>query len=764
MSCLPVSQQPWRIRRFLWASSIHERIQMMSRCLVFATSLFLCAAPAVAQGRPLSVERIWGSNEFASSLVTIRWAPDGQSYTHVEASPGATDLYQVDAVSGSQERLITGTELVPPGSEAPIRIESYQFSADRSKLLIFTNSERVWRQNTKGEYFVWDFVTRRLLPVSRQGGLQMFAKFSPDGRLVGFVRDNDLFVSEFASDREWRITRDGSDDIINGTSDWVYEEELGLRDAFRISPDGRRIAFWRLDQSRIEPFYLIDETPLYPEIVPVRYPKAGTPNSEVRIGVAEIETGETQWIELGDETEIYVARMGFANSSGRLWLTRLNRHQNRLDLMVSDVESGESLIIFTDSDSAWVDQHEPLWFDDGERFLYLSDRHGYAQLFVFDSQGFPVRKLTTDPWDVTAVHGVDEERGVVFFSGVGEGPLQRHVYRIDLDGHNLRRLTTEPGTHVASFDPTLTHFVDTYSRAGVPPVQTLRSSDGEVIRTVASNDVLRARVAALGLREPEFMEVPGGDGGHLNAYVIKPPHFDSSRAYPLLMYVYGGPGSQTVTDAWGGDRYLWHQMLAQQGYLVASVDNRGTGARGAEFKKATYLNLGRYESEDQIAAARHFGSLDYVDPARIGIWGWSYGGYMSSLAAMRGGTVFRAAISVAPVTDWRLYDTIYTERYMRTPRENPDGYRLGAPVTYADSLEASLLVVHGTGDDNVHSQQTTWLINALENANKQFDMRVYPNKTHSIAGDVTRINLYSLFTRWLRDNLYAGSSVADQIP
>ena len=366
---------------------------MMSRCLMFATSLFLCVTPAVAQERPLSVERIWGSNEFASSLVTIRWAPDGQSYTHVEALPGATDLYQVDASSGSQERLITGTELVPPGSEAPIRIESYQFSTDRSKLLIFTNSERVWRQNTKGEYFVWDFVTQRLLPVSQQGGLQMFAKFSPAGRLVGFVRDNDLFVSEFASDREWRITRDGSDDIINGTSDWVYEEELGLRDAFRISPDGRRIAFWRLDQSRIKPFYMIDETPLYPEIVPVRYPKAGTANSEVRIGVAEIETGETQWIDLGDARDIYVARMGFASVSDRIWLTRLNRHQNRLDLMVADVKSGESRVVMTDTDSAWVENREPLWLDGGDRFLYLSDRDGHTQLFVFDGAGESVRKL-----------------------------------------------------------------------------------------------------------------------------------------------------------------------------------------------------------------------------------------------------------------------------------------------------------------------------------------------------------------------------------
>ena len=733
------------------------------RLTVAAIAAALSITPLAAQ-QPLTVERIWGSEEFRSDLIAVRWAPDGGSFSHVEATAGGTDLYLTEAETGNRERLVRGVDLVPAGANAPIQIEDYEFSADRSKLLIFTNSIRVWRVNTKGEYYVWDLDAQRLYPVSREGGYQQFAKFSPDGRRVGFVRENNLFVAEYASGREWQITTDGSDDVINGTADWVYEEELGLRDGFRISPDGQLIAFWRLDQSVIRPFYLIDETLLYPELQTVRYPKAGVENSEVRIGIANIETGRTVWVDLGADTDIYVARMGFAHAPDEIWLTRLNRHQNRMDLLLADASTGESRVVMTDTDEAWVDNREPIWFANGQEFLYLSDRDGYTQVYRSNRNGSGGRKITTAAWDVLQVFGIDEDRRAMYFTGAGEGPLERPIYRIGLDGDGLQRLTPEPGTHAANFNPTFTHFVDTYSRADTPPVQYLRSADGEIVRTVAQNRTQRDRVSALGIASPEFIEVAGADGTTLNAYLIKPPHFDSSSAYPLLMYVYGGPGSQTVTDAWGGDRYLWHQMLAQQGYVVASVDNRGTGARGRDFEKATYLRLGQLEAADQIVAARALGALPYIDEQRIGIWGWSYGGYMSLLSLFRGNDVFRAGVSVAPVTDWRLYDTIYTERYMRTPSENAEGYERGAPISYVDSLMGDLLVVHGTGDDNVHSQQTTQLIVALEEAGKQFDMRLYPNKTHAIAGQTSRVNLYGLFAEWLRDHLYAPRSVGEQVP
>ncbi len=720
-------------------------------------AVVLLAGPLAAQGVQaplLTVHTIWGAGEFASDLVDVAWMKDGKSYTTLDDdASGNADLYRVDAVTGKKDLLVRGAELVPPGARQPVHIEEYSFSADGSKLLIFTNSARVWRLNTKGTFFVWDLAAKRLAPVSEKPGYQMFAKFSPDGRLVGFVRDNNIYVTDLATGAETALTSDGGESVINGTSDWVYEEELDLRDAFRWSPDGKRIAFWRLDQSAIRPFYLVNQDSLYPQLVPVHYPKAGTPNSEVKIGVVEVATRRTVWVDLGADRDIYVAAMDFAASPTEIWLTRLNRHQSRLDLVLADAATGASRVIMSDSDSAWVDAHEPRWINGGRQFLFLSERDGFAQAYLFDRDGALVRRVTPGGWDVLELYGVDEKAKLLYFTGAIDGPLGRPLLRIGLDGRRLARISTEPGTHGIAFDPTFGLYVDRYARAGVPPVETMRRADGKLVRSIADNLALARKVDALRLRPPEFLTIPTPDGVELNAWIIKPKDFDPAKRYPLLMFVYGGPGSQTVTDAWGGSQYLWHQMLAQDGYLVASVDNRGTGARGAKFKKMTYLHLGRYESADQIAAARWFARQPFVNPDRIGIWGWSYGGYMTSRTMLLGGSLFKAALAVAPVTDWRFYDTIYTERYMRTPDENVAGYDEGAVLGYVDSLKGGFLLVHGTGDDNVHFQNSVRLIERLEAANKQFDMRIYPNKTHAIAGATTRENLYGLFTSWLRKNL-----------
>lgn len=721
----------------------------------FALSLLVfLGAQLAAQAPALTVHTIWGTREFASDVDSLAWMKDGTAYTTTEDDPsGNTDLYRVHAMSGRRELLVRGADLVPPGAQKAIVIEEYAFSAGGTKLLIFTNTARVWRQNTKGTYYVWDLVAKRLVPVSGKPGHQMFAKFSPDARMVGFVRENNIYLTDLATGTETALTTDGDENIINGTSDWVYEEELDLRDAFRWSPDGRRIAFWRFDQTAIRPFYMLNADSLYPELVPVRYPKAGIANSEVRIGVVDVTTRATRWAELGPDQDIYVAAMDFAGTADEIWLTRLNRHQNRLDLLLADVHSGAARVIMTDTDSAWVDANQPHWIDGGKQFLFISERDGYDQVYLFNRDGSLVRRVTPGGWDAFPLYGVDERRRVVYFTGSIDGPLVRPLLRVGLDGKGLVRISTEPGTHDGEFDPTFKLYVDTYSRAGVPPVQTLRRADGRLVRTVADNAKLKARIAALGLRAPEFVTIKTPDGVELNAWIIKPKGFDPARRYPLLMNVYGGPGSQTVRDAWGGANYLWHQMLAQSGYLVASVDNRGTGARGARFMKMTYLHLGRYEAMDQIATARWFAGQPFVEPDRIGIWGWSYGGYVSALSMFRGGGVFKTALVVAPVTDWRLYDTIYTERFMRTPQENADGYSESAPLAYADSLRGNLLLVHGTGDDNVHFQNTERLVQRLEAANKQFDLRIYPSKTHSITGGNTRENLYGLFTEWLKKNL-----------
>jgi dipeptidyl-peptidase-4 len=714
---------------------------------------FLSAAPLVAQTTELSVATIFGDGEFASDLIEAKWTPDPMYFTVLEENGDLADLYRVDARSGDRQLLLRGTDLVPRGESTPIAIEEYEFSSDGSKLLIFTNSVRVWRSNTKGEYYVWDFNRRRLIAVGEREGLQMFAKFSPDGRYVGFVRDNNIFVTEIRNGRERQLTFDGDENIINGTTDWVYEEELGLQDAFRFSPDSRKIAFWRLDQTVIKPFYMIDQLSLYPELMPVRYPKAGEANSEVRIGVVEISSRDATWIDLGEETDIYVPRMDFAGSSDEVWFTRLNRHQNRLDLMLADVRTGESRIVTTETDDAWVENSMPLWIDNGVQFLLESERDGYNQVYRYDRSGTLINRVTPGEWDVLDVYGVDEQHDVLYFSGTGDGRAKRPLYRVSLDGAGFERVSSGSGSHDVDFNVDYSMYVDEYSTIGLPPTKTLHESDGATVRTLSDNQQLISRIQALAAAVPEFIRIPVRGGLELDGYIIRPPDFDVGKLYPVLMYVYGGPGSQRVRDSWGGDRYLWHQSLAQLGYLVVSVDNRGTGARGRDFKKQTYLKLGQYETEDQIAAARYLGSLPFVDNSRIGIWGWSYGGYMSLMSMFQGEGVFKAAISVAPVTDWRLYDTIYTERYMRTPRENPAGYRDGAPLNHAYKLSGDLLVVHGTGDDNVHAQNTIQLIQQLEDAGMQFDMRLYPNKTHSIAGAVTRVNLYSLFTRWLQENL-----------
>src|SRR5213080_676180 len=492
---------------------IFRTISRFAVCVVFP------AGPLLAQGlpaAPLAVHTIWGSREFASDLVELSWMKDGKTYTTVdEDASGNTDLYRVDAVTGAKQLLVRGADLVPAGGGHPVTIEEYRFSGDASKLLVFTNSVRVWRENTKGTFFVWDLAARRLIPVSAKPGYQQFAKFSPDGRRVAFVRDNNLYVTDLASGAETALTTDGGENVINGTSDWVYEEELDLRDAFRWSPDGSRIAFWRLDQSPIQPFYLEDFDSLYAQLEPVHYPKTGTANSEVKIGVVELGTGRTSWIDLGPDKDIYVAAMDFAGSPDEVWLTRLNRHQSRLDLLLAGAKSGAARVIMTDSDSAWVDANQPHWIAEGKQFLFVSERDGYDQVYLFNRNGSLVRRVTPGGWDVFQLVGVDEQSKVLYCTGAIDGPLTRPLRRVGLDGKGLARISTEPGTHAVEFAPTFALYVDTYSRAGVPPVETLRRANGTLVRPLADNAKLAAKVTALGLHRPEFLTVPTADGVQL---------------------------------------------------------------------------------------------------------------------------------------------------------------------------------------------------------------------------------------------------------
>ena len=740
-----------------------------------ALSLLLGAATAAAQqpgadSSRLTVERIYGGAEFRpGSFGPMRWLDAGAAYTTLEkaADGRGRDIVRYATESGTREVLVPASRLIPAGDTAPLVIEGYSWSPDGSKLLVFTNSRQVWRTNTRGDYWVLDRSTWRLRKLG--GGAPpstlMFAKFSPDGRRVGYVRQFNLYVEDLASGRIAQLTRDGSRTVINGTFDWVYEEELGLQDGWRWSPDGRSIAFWRLDAAGVRTFDLIDDTDsLYSFVKPVQYPKAGETNSAARVGVVSAAGGPTRWMQVsGDPRNNYIARMEWAPAVGpraraELIIQHLNRLQDTVEVMLADAVTGRVRTIFTDTDSAWTEIFPGLTFLPGGRdFLWQSERDGWTHLYVASRETGALRLLTPGDFDVLGFLGADTAAGYVYYIASPDNPTQRYLYRARLDGAGTaERLSPagESGSHSYDVAPGFRYAVHTWSSFDTPPVTELVAlPDHRVVRVLVDNAQLKARVAALARGRSEFRQVDIGDGIRLNAWMIRPVDFDSTRRYPVLFSVYGGPGSQTVVDGWGGNGYLWDQLLAQHGYIVASVDNRGTGARGRAWRKIVYRQMGVIETRDQAAAARAVGRLPFVDSSRIGIWGWSYGGFMTLNCILQFPDVYRTALAVAPVTHWKFYDDIYTERYNGLPQDNAAGYDRGSPLSYAANLRGNLLIVHGSGDDNVHFQNTENMVNALVAANRPFRLFVYPNRTHSITGGNTTRHLWEMLTAYVLEKL-----------
>lgn len=718
------------------------------------------------------------------SLGPVRWTSDGSGYLALEPSkdkPRAVDLVLYDAINGTRTIKVAAAKLVPTGSTDPLQIEEFDFSPDEQKLLIFTNSARVWRSNTRGDYWVFDLNSGKL---SKLGGTEakpstlMFAKFSPDGTRVAYVRDNNLYVENVGDDKVTQLTKDGSRYLVNGTFDWVYEEELFCRDGFRWSPDGKQIAYWQLNSEGVKEMHLINNTSaLYPVIISFPYPKAGETNSAARVGVVPASGGSTRWFDIsGDPRNNYLPRMEWAGNSNEVVIQQLNRLQNTNVVMLGDARTGKVNPVLVEKDDTWVDvawgdidwdksglaRGDVEWIDGGKRFLWASERDGWRHIYSVSRDGKDIKLVTLGNFDVTSVEKVDDVNHWVYFRASPDNPTQRYLFREKLDGSSApERLTpaADAGTHGYNISPRSDVAIHTFSTfSKVPVTNIVRLPQHEAVRTLIDNKAVQERLDKLKQPLTEFFRVDVGDGVQLDGWMIKPPDFDPKKHYPVLFYVYGEPWGQTVIDGWGGGQRVWHAMLAQQGYIIASVDNRGTPApRGRAWRKIIYRHMGLVNSQDQANAARAIAKWPFVDPQRIGIWGWSGGGSSTLNAMFRYPDVYQVGLSVAPVPDIKYYDTIYQERYCGLPQDHPDEWKQSAPLTFAKQLKGQLMIVHGTGDDNVHYQGTEALINELVAANKPFTVMSYPNRSHGIyEGPGTTKHLYGLFTRYITEKLPAG--------
>ena len=740
--------------------------------------LSLTVAPVLlaAQDKPadpiLTLDRIFGSREFsAERFGPARWMGDGESYTTLEPSAEhktGRDLVLYEAETGKRRVLVSAARLVPAGASGPLPVEDYAWAPDGKVLIIFTNSKRVWRQNTRGDFWTYDLRTGRLgkLGAGFEPSSLMFAKLSPDGRLAAFVVKNNIYAEDLATGRIRQLTFDGDEETVNGTSDWVYEEEFGVRDGFRWSPDSSAIAFWQFDTRGVPVFSMINNTDaLYPKVTSFKYPKAGETNSAVRVGVVRISGDYPVWMNVpGDPRNMYIPRLEWAGNSREVVFQHLNRLQNTNDILIGDAATGEVRKIFTDADAAWVEfMDDFVWLRGGRALFWLSERDGWKHAYEVSRDGAGAKLLTPGDYDVVSVDAVDEKGGWLYITASPEDPTKRFIWRVRMDGMGKPELVgpaRQSGVHRIDASPSARWAFHTWSTLGTPPVtELIRLPKGEVIRTLAANKGLHAKVEALKRRPAEFFKLDIGGGVQVDGWRILPPDFDLTKKYPLFIYVYGEPAGQTVQDNWGGSGYLWHLMLAQQGYIVASFDNRGTPApRGRAWRKSIYRQIGILASADQAAAARAaIAAWPCVDAGRVGIWGWSGGGSMTLNAIFRYPDLYKTGISVASVPNQRFYDTIYQERYMGLPKENEEGFKNGSPITFAKQLKGNLLIVHGTGDDNVHYQGFEALVNELVANNKRFTMMAYPNRSHGIyEGQGTTMHLYALLTRFLVENLPPG--------
>ncbi|WP_107037996.1 S9 family peptidase [Brumimicrobium mesophilum] len=722
--------------------------------IIVVCSSFISFTQEKDSTNELTVEKIWKEFQFYGNGVSgFSSMKDGQHYSRFALIDGKKSImrYSFEDLTGTGETILDGKELVY--NNKALKIDSYEFNDDESKLLLTVNRQKRYRRSFTAEYFLYDLKTKVLSPLDAERIPQTLASYSPDGKKVAFIHKNNIYVKTIASGKVKAITEDGKvNEIINGTTDWVNEEEFAYTKAYDWSPNSEYLAYLRFDESKVKEFTMMYFEDLYPSPYTFKYPKTGEDNSKVTLNIAKVKNGKSKIIDLGNYE--YIPRIKFSSKENKLLALTLNRHQNHLKYhwIDTDDKNMTAKVIYEEKDEAYVEIDDNLYFlEDGKHFIRTSEKDGFNHIYKIGIDGSS-QQISKGNWDVIEFMGINEETQTIYYTSAEEGAQYTALYSIQLDGTKKDKISEKKGTNSITFSQGLKYYVNRWSNINTPPIYSLHEASGKLIMELENNEYLNFYIEEMNFQPKKFIEVEGAEKS-LNAWILLPPDFDSTKQYPVYFNIYGGPGSNMVKDAYDGGNGAYHQLLAQKGYIVMSVDPRGTMYRGAKFKKSTYLELGKLETDDMIAVAQYVKKWDFVDPERIGIMGWSYGGYMASLAITKGADDFKMAIAVAPVTNWRYYDNIYTERFMRTPQENASGYDDNSPINHVDKLKGNYFIIHGSGDDNVHVQNAMEMITALVKENKDFKQFIYPNKDHGIYGGNTRNHLFRMMLEYTIENL-----------
>lgn len=713
--------------------------------------LFALSASTFAQ-KKITVEEIYSGAFRTEGMDELQSLKNSNQYTVLNFNRTQRNM-QIDLYDFATLKKVA--TLIDSKDHATLpMIDTYSFNHKEDMILIACNSEQIYRHSFVADYFLYDLKSKKLTKLFDYKIQE--PTFSPDGNMIAYAKDNDLFTYNLNSKEIKQITNDGQKNaIINGIADWVYEEEFAFVRAFDWNNSSDKIAYIKFDESEVPEFSMdIYTQGLYPTQQVFKYPKAGEKNAIVSLHIFDLNNNATQNVDFSDKQDFYIPRIKWTNDSNILSAQVMNRHQNTLELMMIDATKNSKKRILLDSDDAYVDVTDNLTFLRNNSFIWTSEKDGFNHIYHYTNTGKLINQVTSGNWEVTKYYGLNEKTQTIYYQSVENGSINRDIYSIKLNGKNKKRLSSKTGTNNATFSPNFEHYILTFSNTSTPTEYSLHSAiDGKILQQIKNNEKLSQKLTEYNLPKKEFFTLTTSQGHELNAWIIKPTNFDATKKYPVLMHQYSGPGSQQVDNGWNSSDDYFHYLLTQEGYIVVTVDGRGTGYKGAEFKKCTYKELGKFEVEDQIEAAKIIGNYPYVDKSRIGIWGWSYGGFMSSNCILKGNDVFKTAVAVAPVTTWRLYDTIYTERFLQTPQENPTGYDQNSPINFAKDLKGNYLIIHGSADDNVHVQNTMLMVEALIQHNKQFDWGIYPDKNHGIYGGATRVQLFNKIKNYLLEKL-----------